>query len=128
MLLQHNIIHTHLAVSTLIGHFSKNPINPVVTWQEDWIAYFFIFLTHTLLQLDSNGDQFLALVHIEHTDRGNVEIALSCGQSVHNFHITDIYVTSLHVSKLWQACYMLPYNTSIFCGDYLSRISLFTQM
>ena len=79
---------------TLIVDFSQEPINPVVTGQEDRIIYLF-FLAHTLLQLDSNGDQLLALVHMEQTDWSNIEVALSCLQTIHEFHITYVNTTGL---------------------------------
>ncbi len=75
-------VSTYLAMCTSIVDFSQDPIDPVVTGQEDRN----ISLSHTLLQLDSNGDQLLALVHMEQTDWSNIEVALSCLQTIHEIN------------------------------------------
>ncbi len=76
---------------TLIINLSQQPVIVRITWEKDRVG----LVSCALLELDCNGHQLLAGVDIEKAKRSSSEVAVLSWQPIHDFHVTDIDVTSL---------------------------------
>ena len=88
-------MESYLSMCALVVYFCQEPVNPPIARQEDGVWLPFLLLPHSLFELDGNGHQLLAGIHIEQTYWCRDILAFSDRETIHNGQVTDVDITSL---------------------------------
>ncbi len=92
---------TNLGMGILVVDLCQQPVNPVISGQEDGVI-----LSWFLLELDGNGNQLVISIHVQQTDWSRAVVVIPARKAIHYLHVTDVHTTSLKKTLLYSVLHL----------------------